>query len=158
MPRMRTSWHRLARVASVAVLMLDVEGQRRFLRVENGRRIYGDEDEWIHDQFIAAMHERKLFCEVERLDAFDSPPDLVATVSRHVDGDNPLPFFTFLTLGIYPTVANRTERLEVSFTAPRKDRDRPGGTLRHDRTGMDAPQHVQPPDVRSARSCHHHEG
>jgi len=116
------SWSERAVVEAARLeIRLGIDGQRRFVRVENGRRIYGDEDEWIRDQFIAAMHERKLFREVERLDAFDSPPDLVATVSRHVDGDNPLPFFTFLTLGIYPTVANGTERLE-SFTAPAPSR------------------------------------
>jgi hypothetical protein len=64
------------------------------------------------------MHERKLFREVERLDAFDSLPDLVATVSTSRRRRQSTAVLPFLTLGIYPTVANGTERLEVSFTAP----------------------------------------
>ena len=67
---------------------------------------------------IAAMQERMIFREVARIGAYTSPPDVVATVKRIVGGDAPLPFITFLTLGLVPTIATDTQRWEVTFAAP----------------------------------------
>jgi hypothetical protein len=100
-------------------LRLGVQGRRWVQRTEKGRIVYGDEDEWQRDNFIATMRERKLFREVAPLEALYPDVDLVATVSRTVvDADNPLPFWTFLTLGVFPTVANATERYVVTFAPP----------------------------------------
>lgn len=70
------------------------------------------------NKFIAAMRERQLFREVAFIVAFDSPPDLVAEVTWFINADNPLPFITFLTLGLVPTVAKDTQRWAVTFTVP----------------------------------------
>ncbi len=69
------------------------------------------------DKFVDAMRERKVFRGVDSIGLI-SPIDLEATVTRFLNADNPLPFFTFLTLGLYPTVAKDTQRWEVTFSAP----------------------------------------
>jgi hypothetical protein len=71
-------------------------------------------------EFVALVRERQLFREVNVIAALDSPPDLEATIGAWgaVNGDNPLPFFTFLTLGFFPTIGNNTQRWEVIFTSP----------------------------------------
>jgi len=100
-------------------IRLGVQGKRRVQRIEKSRVVvYGDEDEWERDKFIAAVRERKLFREVDSLEVFFPNVDLVATVSKGVIADNPLPVWTILTLGLFPTVANGTEFLEVTFAAP----------------------------------------
>jgi hypothetical protein len=104
-------------------IRLGVQGKRRVKRVETGRAQtgqveYGDEDVWLRDKFIAAVRERKLFRDVDRLEAFYPNVDLVATVNRWVVADNPLPVWTLITLGLFPTVANDREGLEVTFAAP----------------------------------------
>jgi hypothetical protein len=109
--------------ATVEALRLDirlgVQGKRRVQRFEKGRVVaYGDEDEWERDKFIASVRERKLFREVDSLEVFFPNVDLIATVNRWVIADNPLPFWTFLTLGLFPTVAKAREGLEVTFAAP----------------------------------------
>lgn len=99
-------------------IRLGVQGKRRVQRFEKGRVLeYGDEKEWERDKFIAAVRERKLFREVDSLEVFYPNVDLVATVNRWVIADNPLPIWTLVTLGLFPTVAREREGLEVTFAA-----------------------------------------
>jgi len=99
-------------------IRLGVQGKRRVQRFETGRVVeYGDEDEWERDKFIAAVRERKLFREVDSLEVFYPNVDLVATVNRWVIADNPLPIWTLVTLGLFPTVAREREGLVVTFAA-----------------------------------------
>ena len=54
---------------------------------------------------------------VDRLEAFAEPPDLAATVGVFGDPDNPLPFWTFLTFGLVPTIAKGFDGVFVGLTA-----------------------------------------
>ena len=99
-------------------IRLGVQGKRRVQRFEKGRVLeYGDEDQWERDKFIAAVRERKLFREVDSLEVLYPNVDLVATVNRWVIADNPLPIWTLVTLGLFPTVAKEREGLVVTFAA-----------------------------------------
>ena len=73
---------------------------------------------WAREDLVAALGERRLFLRVDRLEAFTEPPDLVATVRVFGNPDNKLPFVTFLTLGLVPTVAKGHDGVRVTLTAP----------------------------------------
>jgi hypothetical protein len=73
---------------------------------------------WSREDLVAALGETRLFRRVARLEAFAEPPDLVAAVQVFGNPDNKLPFVTFLTLGLVPTVAKGHDGVRVTLTAP----------------------------------------
>lgn len=73
---------------------------------------------WTREDFVASLAQRRLFRRVDRLEAFTEPPDLVATVRAFGNPDNKLPFVTFLTLGLVPTVARGFDGVSVTLAAP----------------------------------------
>ena len=73
---------------------------------------------WVRDDLVAALARRRLFRRVDRLEAFGEPPDLTAAVQVFGSPDNKLPVWTFLTLGLVPTVGKGFDGVTVTLAAP----------------------------------------
>jgi hypothetical protein len=77
---------------------------------------------WGRDDLVAALARRRLFRRVDRLEAFNEPPDLSARVLVFGQPDNKLPIWTFLTLGLVPTVGKGFDGVTVTLASPATER------------------------------------
>lgn len=57
---------------------------------------------------ITELRRTGLFERVDSVDAFATPPDIIARVENVVSGSAAFPLWTFLTLGIIPTTVNES--------------------------------------------------
>jgi hypothetical protein len=73
---------------------------------------------WAREDLVAALARRRLFLRVDRLEAFSEPPDLSAKVLVFGNPDNKLPIWTFLTLGLVPTVGRGFDGVTVTLASP----------------------------------------
>jgi hypothetical protein len=73
---------------------------------------------WGRDDLVATLARRRLFQRVDRLEAFNAPPDLSAKVLVFGNPDNKLPIWTFLTLGLVPTVGRGFDGVTVTLASP----------------------------------------
>ena len=70
------------------------------------------------EHLTMTLQRTRLFARVDRLEAFASPPDLVARVDRRIYGNAIVPFATGLTLGLVPTSTDEQWGESFSLTAP----------------------------------------
>ncbi|HKI86356.1 MAG TPA: hypothetical protein VKA53_06390 [Thermoanaerobaculia bacterium] len=105
--------------------------------VEKGVMVQGKKYEWTaySDGLLAELRRTGLFRRVDRLEAFDSPPDLVARVEEAIPGSAAIPFATGITLGLFPTRVQERWGYPFSLRRPGDDKAGPRVNIRYVYTG-----------------------
>lgn len=79
------------------------------------RRVYSE-------SLTVALKASGVFAKVEPLDHFTQPPDYIAKVEKEIHGTPVIPFFTFISLGLVPTMAEEDHGYVFSLTSSSQKR------------------------------------
>lgn len=69
------------------------------------------------NELVRALRASGCFAEVDLVDRLQRPPDLLAKVEHGWQANAAIPFFTVLSLGLIPTIADETYGLAFSLRA-----------------------------------------